>query len=78
MGHDRLTMVALVSIPQKWVVKGKLSDQSGSVVLRQLNSIHKKEILKVFFKNPLSTQLCNLGPIWAKIMQPYIPGNYVS
>ena len=24
------------------------------------------------------TQLWNLGPIWAKLMQPYVPDNYVS
>ena len=28
--------------PQEWVVKIKLSLQSGSVALRQLNPIHKK------------------------------------
>ena len=52
MVHDKLTKVALVSFPQKWVVKSKLSPQSGSVALRQLNPIYKKGVLKVFFKKP--------------------------
>ena len=32
----------------------------------------------VFPRNPVLTQLWNLGTIWAKIIQPYVPGNYVS
>ena len=36
MAHDRLTKVALVSVPQ-------FSPQSGPVFLRQWNPIHKNE-----------------------------------
>ena len=32
----------------------------------------------VFPRNPLLTQLCTLGTVWAKTIQPYIPGNYTS
>ena len=32
----------------------------------------------VFSRNLLLTQLFNLGTIWAKIILPYVPGNYVS
>ena len=78
MGLDKLTKVELVSFPQKWVVKIKLSPQSGSVALRQLNLIYKKRVLKVVFLKTYLTQLCNLGPIWAKIMEHYVSGNYVS
>ena len=32
----------------------------------------------VFLRNPLLTQLSDLGTIWAKIIQPYIPGSYLT
>ena len=50
-----------------------------SLYIKFLNTIfkHQRGSLK-FCLNPYLTQLYNLGPIWAKIMQPYVPGYYVS
>ena len=58
-------------VPQKKFLFGKS--------LKFLNTIFKHQRRSLmFFKNPLLTQLCDLDLIWAKLMQPYVPGKYIS
>ena len=94
MGYNRQTKVGLVNSPKKspFQAKAQFGPNLANLIshdlselgffLKHFSMMEHNRLIKVslvsFPQNfPFST-IVHFGSIWAKTMQPYVPGNYVT